>query len=186
MSDRNDTIRWHAHARVDKYDLAQIEACRVSLGLDREPNGPELLAFCAPRESIEADGNLLTTAGLAKITGLIIAAGGQGWDATHARIGVGDTATAATIADTDLGAASGSTHRQFDLVDTITRSNGVITAVATFGTSVANFHWQEWCIDNGTGAGTTVTATMMNHKITDLGTKTSAATWVFTVTVTLS
>ena len=30
-----------------------------------------------------------------------------------------------------------------------------------------------------------MTAAMMNHKITDLGTKTSAASWVFTITITI-
>jgi hypothetical protein len=71
-------------------------------------------------------------------------------------------------------------------------SSGVMTVVATFGTSVGNFHWQEWGIDGGTANGTTVTADgnttpgLVNHKITDLGTKTSAASWVFTVTITIT
>ena len=66
------------------------------------------------------------------------------------------------------------------------------TFVATFGTTVGNFHWQEWGIDGGTADGTAVTSEgnttpgLVNHKIADLGTKTSAASWVFTVTITLS
>jgi len=190
-------------AEVAKFDLDQLAAAaayhdlqyprRDALGRRyREPTGTELLEWAAAvgasYETVESDGNLLTTAGLARITSLITAGGGQAWDTTRTRIGVGDTATAANVADTDLGAAAGSTHRQFQTADnsTPTTSNGVITVRATHGTSVSNFHWQEWCIDNGTANGTTVTATMMNHKITDLGTKTSAASWVFTVTVTLA
>ena len=185
---QRDAIRWHAFAHVDKYDAGLVAHVKDRLGLDREPFGDELAQFGAPYEVVEADGNLLTTAGLARITSLIIAGGGQAWDNTHSRIGVGDSNTAATIADTDLGAAAGSSHRYFTVSDATypQQSNGVITEKATFTTGNGNFHWQEWCIDNGTASGTTVTAAMMNHKITDLGTKTSAASWAFTVTITLS
>jgi len=64
--------------------------------------------------------------------------------------------------------------------------------VATFGTGVGNYHWQEWGVDGGTASGTTVTSEgnttpgLINHKVTDLGTKTSAASWVFTVTITIT
>lgn len=194
---RTDAITWHAHARVDKFTLAQIDACRTALGLDREPTGAELLAFCEPADSIEADGNLLTRLGLARIGNLLIGtASTQALDATHCRIGVGDSNTAAATTDTDLGGAAGATHRQFQLVDSRSvgsgANSGVYTIVATFGTSVGNFHWQEWGLDGGTANGTTVTADtnttpgLVNHKITDLGTKTSAASWVFTITITLA
>lgn len=195
---RNDTIHWHAHARVDKYDLEQIEACRASLGLDREPNGPELLAFCKARDFIESDGNLLTRQGRKRlIDRLVGTSSNQALDATHLRIGVGNSSTAAVDTDTDLGAAAGSSNRQFQLADSAATvgsgaSSGVMTVVATFGTGVGNFAWAEWGIDGGTGSGTTVTADtnttpgLVNHKVTSLGTKTSAASWVFTVTITIT
>ena len=66
--------------------------------------------------------------------------------------------------------------------------------VSTFGTGVGNFAWNEWGLDGGTASGTTVTADtnttpgLFNHRIpgSSLGTKTSAASWVFTVTVTIT
>lgn len=181
------------HARVDKFDLDAIHAAaHFHELLYREPDGAELLAWAKAAgytpDVAESDGNLLTTAGLARITSLIVGGGGTAWAAATCRIGTGDDATAAAVGNTDLTAAAGSTHRQFQLADnsTPTTSNGVITVRATFGTGVGNYHWQEWGIDQGTGAGTTVVATLMNHKVTDLGTKTSAASWVFTVTVTLA
>ena len=77
-----------------------------------------------------------------------------------------------------------------------TQSNGVITCVCTFGSTNANFAWQEWCFAFGGGgtitAGTHLSAvtstapTMMNHKVQSLGTKSSGAAWVLTATVTLS
>lgn len=195
----SESARWRAHARVDKYDADQVRQCRADLGLHREPTGPELLAWAPANDFVEADGNLLTRLGLARLGNLFIGATGaasQALNASHCRIGVGDTATAAATTDTDLGAASGSTHRQYKLVDSITQgtgaSSGVTTIVATFATSQANFPWAEWGIDGGTGDGTTVTSEtastpgLCNHKITSLGTKTSSATWVFTCTITVS
>jgi len=184
-----EPLRWTINAHVDKFDQAAVDAVKEKLGLGfREPTGDELLEWASAYESLDVPGNLLTTAGLNRITSLIIAGGGQAWDATHTRIGVGDSSTAANVADTDLGAAAGSSHRQFVVADSTypQQSNGVITIRATFTTGLANFAWAEWCIDNGTGNGTTVTAAMCNHKITALGTKTSAASWVFTITITLS
>jgi hypothetical protein len=124
-------------------------------------------------------------------------ASNQALDATHARIGTGNSATAAVDTDTDLNAAAGSGNRQFQLVDSAPTvgsgaSSGVVTMVATFGTGVGNYAWQEWGIDGGTASGTTVTSEgnttpgLCNHKVTSLGTKTSAASWVFTITITIT
>ncbi len=66
------------------------------------------------------------------------------------------------------------------------QANGVITARAVFATGEANFAWAEWGIDQGTTVSTTVVAAFLNHKITSLGTKTSASAWTFTCTVTIS
>lgn len=186
-------VGYHVVAHVDKFDRHQLAAAAKWHGIRyREPNGDELLAWATANhidvESVEVEGNLLTTAGLTRITSLITGAGGTAYNAANTRIGVGDDATAAAIGNTDLTAIAGSTHRQFALADnsTPTTSAGVITIRATFGTSLANFHWQEWGVDNGTANGTTVTAPLLNHKVTDLGTKTSASSWVFTITITFS
>ena len=195
---RRESVHWQAHARVDTFNLEQIEACRVALGLDREPIGRELLAFCQPMCTVTSVGNLMTRQGKKRLMDRFVSTAAiQVLDATHCRIGVGDSNTAAADTDTDLGAASGSAHRQFQLVDTAPTSgsganSGVLTVVATFGTSVANFHWLEWGIDGGSASGTTVTTEgnttpgLINHKVVDLGSKTSAQSSVFTVTITVS
>jgi hypothetical protein len=175
--DRKESIKWIANARVDKYDGPDADA--------------RALTGDAPDDSIEVLGNLLTTAGLTRMTALLTGAAGTALTNTTARIGVGDAATAATVADTDLGAVAGSTHRQFEIMAATypTVAAGVITFRAVFTTGEANFHWQEWGIDIGAAtvaAGTTVGACLLNHKVTDLGTKTSASAWTFTVTVTLA
>lgn len=199
VSTRADSISWSAHAHVDKYTIDQVRDCQRALGLDREPIGAELLAFCTPDSMVDSEGNALTQQGLIRINNLIIGtASWQALDATHCRIGVGDSSTANSggppITNTTLVAAS---NFYFKLVDSrtvgATSAGGTVTYVATFGTSVANFAWQEWGIDGGTASaadhGTSDTATtpgIINRKVTSLGTKTSSATFVFTSTITVS
>ena len=56
----------------------------------------------------------------------------------------------------------------------------VLVFKSTFGTSAANFPWYEWGIANASSSGR-----MLNRKVTPLGTKTSAASWAFTVGIGL-
>jgi hypothetical protein len=172
----SDAARWHVYGLVAKYNGPESDA-RAAAGLP-------------PDDYAESFGNLVTSAGLTRMTSLITAAGGQGLTNTSGRIGVGDSATGANVADTDLGAAAGSTHRQFEVMSATypQTSLGVITARSLFTAGEANFVWNEWGIDIGTptvSAGTTVAATLLNHKITALGTKTAASSWTFTVTITI-
>lgn len=185
-----DSIKWTSHARVDKWSGDQVAEVVARTGVSN-PSGDLLASYMAPEEVAEAHGNLLTTAGLTRLTSLLVAGGGQALTNTATRLGVGDSTTAATVADTDLGAAAGSTHRFFMTMDATypSVSAGVLTAKATFGTADGNFAWQEWGLDIGTPtvtSGTTVNATFFNHKIASLGTKASPAVWALTVTVTIA
>lgn len=203
--DRVD-VRWHAHARIDLFDAESVEAAREWHGLDREPISLELQEWAlatrgstAGDETVESDGNLLTRLGLARIGNLLIGATGaasQALNATHCRIGVGNSSTAAATTDTDLAAASGSGNRQFKLVDSVAQgtgaNSGVTTVIATFASGQANFAWAEWGIDGGTADGTTVTSEtastpgLINRKVASLLTKTSSVVAVFTVTITIA
>jgi hypothetical protein len=199
LLEQRDGARWKIAARVEKFDLDAVARARRFFGLAdwEEPSGAQLLALAEPYETVVEEGNLLTRLGLKRLMDRLAGtASNQALDATHCRIGVGDGTTSAAATDTDLSAASGSSHRQFKLVDSVTvgsgASSGVVTIVATFSTSIANFDWNEWGIDGGTSDGTTVTSEgnttpgLCNHKVTTLGTKTSSATWVFTVTITIT
>lgn len=140
----------------------------------------------APYEIVTSLHNLLVNAGIARLEDLLIGAGGQAYDATHARLGVGNDTTAAAASQTDLQAAAGSGNRQWKLVSTApTRSGQTLTFVAAFQTGEANFVWNEFAIDVGTADGTTVVTPMLNRKVSSLGTKTSGV-WTLTVTVTIS
>lgn len=195
---RRDSWSVNVHAVIDKFTVEQVEACKAALGLDREPTGSELKAFCAPADRAESFDNLLTRQGKKRlIDRLVGTASNQALDTTHMRIGVGNSTTAAADTQTDLQAAAGAGNRQFALVDSAPTvgtgaDSGKVTAVATFPTGEANFAWEEWGIDGGTADGTTVTTEgnttpgLINRKVASLGTKTSAASWVFTVTITIS
>lgn len=95
-------------------------------------------------------------------------------------LGVGDSSTAFNVAQTDLVAA---TNKIRKLATTVSESAGVITAVASYGTSEANFEWFEWASFNSASGGT-----MYNRKVESpsLGTKTSSQVWTLTVSLTHS
>ena len=133
--------------------------------------------------------NLLTTAGIGRITTLINAGTGNLIASTTARVGAGDGAGSAAIGDTDLSASAGSTHRWFQTC-TVTTPSNVWTFAATFAAADGNFAWNEWGIDIGTAtvsSGNTVNAVLLNHKTSIAqGTKASPQVWTATATITLS
>lgn len=185
-----DFITWSPVALVEKWDADQLAFVQRRTGI-LAPSGDVLAAHVAPYEVVEAAGNLLTTAGLNRLTSLMTAAGGQAATATSARLGVGNSTTAAAVGQTDLQAAAGAANRQFKVMDATypTQANGVLTLKSTFPTTEANFAWDEWCVDIGTPTvvdGTTVAALMLNRRVQALGTKTSAGTWALTATITIS
>lgn len=205
----HDTVEWGVLARVEKFDASDLQqyrrrgkfektACRVDENGLFVPRSEIVKAGIKPYEVVESVGNLLTTAGVTRVWNLFgNLSATQAFDNTHARIGTGNTANAAgseAAGDTDLAATAGSANRWFNLVDAGVGVGGPIVTtnqlkyVSTFATGNGNYAWNEWGIDNGTASGNTVTAPLLNHKIVSggLGTKTSSASWAFTVTVTLS
>lgn len=187
---RRDGIDWHAHALVEKYNEPIVRELTEYLGY--EPNSADYARLgIKPDDTAEADRNLLTTAGLNRITNLIIGGGGTAFTNTTGRTGVGNSTTAAAVGQTDLQASSGSSNRWFQVADSSypQQANGVLTMKSTFASADGNFAWEEWCWDIGTAtvsSGATVSANMLNRKVASLGTKASGASWVFTTTVTLS
>jgi hypothetical protein len=187
--DGRDSIRWRPHVRVDKYSEDAVARTARLAGV-LVPSSHVLERFARPFEVVEADGNLLTTAGLNRITSLIIAAGGQGATNTATRLGVGNSAAAEAVGQTDLQASAGSTNRWFQTMDATypQQANGVLTFKSTFATGDGNFVWAEWCVDIGAPtvtSGNTVNANMLNRKVQALGTK-AVGSWVLTATITLS
>lgn len=108
----------------------------------------------------------------------------------NAGIGAGDSAAAVAVAQVDLQALTGATHRYINALDGTfpTVSNGLLTFRATFATGNGNFAWAEVVFTNNTAnLGTTNNLTrILNRFLTSPGTKTSAQSWQVTGTMTLS
>ncbi len=191
--------RSHTRWLIERYDQGATSWASQRLG--GEPIGspgflqPSIFDFrrlgVTPYDTSEVLGNLITNGGWGRLLTLAIGGGGTAYDATHTRIGVGTGTAGASGNDTSLG-GTGSVGAQYNLVSGAgTATNGTGTSgtgsatlafAATFGTGDANFHWQEFCVDQGTASGTAAVATLLNHKISDQGTKVSGQTWTATVT----
>lgn len=175
--------------RIDRWDAEQTAWVRQRVGLVA-PQGDDFARLgVRPYKVSEHLGNVITTAGWTRVLNLAIASGGlQAFDSTHTRIGVGTgTTPAENAADTDLiGVVT--TNRYWKLVDSRSVSTNVLTIVATFGSAVANFAWNEFGIDQGTADGTgAVVAPFLNHKVgISQGTKSAGQTWTATAALTFT
>lgn len=98
----------------------------------------------------------------------------------NAYLGVGDSTTTFAATQTDLQASTNKLRKAMDATYP-TRSSGTLTFRSTYGTSEANFAWQEWGVFNATSSGT-----MHGRKVESLGTKTSAQQWQLTATITVA
>lgn len=131
-----------------------------------------------PDEVVEFEGNVLANAGITAMLNLLIGAGGSAFSvASGGSLGVGNSSTAAAATQTDL--QGGSKERVAFAAPS--QATQVVTFVSTFGSSNGNFAWEEFGIFNAASGGT-----MLSRKVSALGTKASGATWVLTVTLTIS
>ena len=136
--------------------------------------GPEV----TPDEVIEWDGNLMMNAGINVMLDLLIGAAGTDFDNTNGYLGVGNSSTAPAATQTDLIGTS-TARVILDALASIALET--LTFVATFGSAVGNFAWEEVGIFNAASGGT-----MLTRSVSSLGTKASGATWVLTITLTIS
>lgn len=150
----NERGRWYTEAWVEKYD-----------------DDGNLI------EVVRAEGNILVNTGIALLEDLLIGAGGTVFSNANARLGVGDSNTAASASQTDL---IGTNTRKAMEATFPSRSAQTITFKSSFGSGDANHDWKEWGIFNAASSGT-----MLNRKVQDFGTK-SGGTWVLTATVIIS
>jgi hypothetical protein len=170
----HEPVQWHAHVRLEKYDGDVTQ---------EQINDPDY----EPAEVVEKDGNLLVIGGASALWQRLIGTGVTAFDNANAHLGVGDSSTAAADTQTDLQAASNKLRKAMDATypqhtdSTGTAGSKTITYRSTFGTSDANFAWQEWALFNAASTGR-----MLNRKVESLGTKTSSATWTLTISLSLA
>lgn len=155
-----ERIRWQPQWTIHKY------------------RGEPLLENLYAVEQI--DGNLLLNEGITALLTLLIGGAETAFSNANARLGVGDSTTAAAAAQTDLQAAVNKTYKAMDATYPQV-AGSVVTFKATFGTADANYAWEEFVVDNGAVALKT-----LNRKVEVHGTKAAGDTWVLTLTVTVS
>lgn len=161
--------QWMMRFRLEKFDA----------DIDHAPDPETFRAEHEPVEVITGEQNLLLNEGITRLLNLLIGVTTNPYNNANARIGVGNSTTAAAASQTALQGAS----TLFKAMDATYPqvSAQTVTFKATFGGTDANFAWEEFSIDNGTTPNEN-----LNRKVQALGTKASGATWVLTVTITVS
>lgn len=191
----SDRQLWRCHTKVERYEG----------DIDYEVQGPGLLIpraantgrLIKPYDVTDIEGNLLVIGGASvqwqTLIGNGTATAAQAltyYNNGNARIAVGDSTTAAADTQTNVQAATNKLANAMDATyplhtdTTGTAGSKSIVFRATFATADANFAWQEWAILNGALGG--ANTRMLNRKVESLGTKTSSATWVLTITLSLA
>lgn len=96
----------------------------------------------------------------------------------NAYLGVGDSAVAFNVAQTDLQGA----QQELKPMDASypLRLGASISFRAQFDTADANFAWNEWGVFNALQDGI-----MLNRRVESLGTKDNTQTWQLTVNLTV-
>lgn len=171
-----DLARWKPKWRIQKFKDPTGE---IGEALKKGADVNKFLdALIEP--VLEFDGNLLLNEGINAMWTLICGGSETAFNNANARIGVGNSNTAADPVQTAL--LGGSTA--FKAMDGAYPTYGTsqkATFRSTFGSSDGNFAWEEITVDNGSSANKN-----MNRKVQSMGTKASGTTWVATLEITLS
>lgn len=130
-------------------------------------------------EVIELAPNLFLTAGISEVLKLAVGGTATAFNATNARLCVGDSSTDAAAGQTDLQAATNKFRQLVDDAPSVV--NNTVTFVATFAAANANFAWNEVGVANHASAGQ-----MWSRTVQALGTKASPAVWVLTWALSIS
>ena len=131
-----------------------------------------------PYEVIEGEENCLLNSGINEIWDLVTGASANHYDNNNDQIGVGDSNTAANATQTDLQAATNKTYKGMES-GYPTSTSQKVTFKASFGSTEANYAWEEWVVKHSTSA------ICLNRKVESLGTK-STGTWTLEVQISLS
>lgn len=109
----------------------------------------------------------------------------ENYSTANAQVIVGDSTGAFGSSQNDMGSSGANRGNSSMDAGYPTIATNVLTFRSTFATGAANFAWQEWGIKNSTSSSTSV-GTLLNRALSALGTKTSAQSWQFTGTVTVT
>jgi hypothetical protein len=181
MEKSNDKIGWKAKWQITKFhDPTGTIAEEMQTGLPLET---ALNLYGEDFVCIEKfDSNLALNEGLGELIDLICGLGTPTkWDNSNARLGVGDSNTTAVATQTGLQASTNKTYKTMD--STYPQRNGqTVEWRATFGSSDANYAWEEYTVVNAADDS----GKNLNRKTASKGTKASGETWTLSLQITFS
>ncbi len=131
-----------------------------------------------------AKGNVCLNSGIQGFEKLIagLSSPPTAWNNASAYLGVGDSSTGATAAQTDLQGATNVAYVGMQ-GGYPSQASQTVSWQASFGSAVANYAWNEFVISNASSKGSGV---CLNRLVSSQGTKTSGQTWVLTLQITWS
>jgi len=180
MQNINEKISWKAQWRISKFrDPDNMIATMLQQGAKIEDVARQFPEAFLGEERFE--GNIALNEGLqALINDICGLATITKWDNANARLGVGDSNAAESATQTGLQG----TNKTFKAMDTgyPTRTNQTAEWRATFGSTDANYSWQEFTVVNAADD----TGQNLNRKVADKGTKSSGETWTLSLQITFS
>lgn len=181
MEKSTDKIGWIAKWRIDKFhDPTGQIAKEMQTGLTfKEALNHYGEAFICTEKF---DANLALNEGLQELIDLICGLGTPTkWDSSNARLGVGDSNATAQASQTGLQAATNKTYKAMD-ASYPARTNQTVEWRATFGSSDANYAWEEYTVVNAADDS----GKNLNRKVASKGTKVSGESWTLSLQITFS
>lgn len=176
-----DKIGWNANWHIDKFrDSTGDISKALQAGLSTTEALDRFAADFIATE--EFPFNLALNEGLGELIDLICGLGSPTkWDYTNARLGVGDSNTAADATQTGLQASTNKAYKAMD-ASWPQRTNQTAEWRATFGASEANFAWEEYTVVNAADD----TGKNLNRKTASKGTKEANETWTLSLQITFA
>ena len=134
-----------------------------------------------PYQISEFDGNLLLNEGITALQNLLIGAAETAFNNAGSYLGVGDSSTAESAAQTGLQAVTNKLYKGMEATYPQISSQ-TTTWRAVFGSSEANFDWNEFTVASGNSDA----ADNLNRKVSAQGAKASGQTWTLDLAITWS
>jgi hypothetical protein len=177
----SEKYHWRTRVQVHKY-AGQVDYAAIARGA------------VLPYEVLDTTGNLCLRGGASvmweclKGSGSTASTAAKKYFNTTAAIGVGNSTAAAAATQVALQGGSQVYKALTGGYPTHTTGSTAATVAdivyrSTYGAAEGNFAWQEWALAN---KASTTQRRLLNRKVQSLGTKTSAASWTFTVTLSLA
>ncbi|MCD6446487.1 hypothetical protein J7L49_06870 [Candidatus Bathyarchaeota archaeon] len=177
----NDRIGWKAAWRINKFkDPGGVIAELLRGGAKISDIAKQFPEAFLGEERFE--GNIALNEGLQLLIDIItgVDTSSNKWDSSNAHVGVGDGTTAEDASQTGLQGS----NKAFVGMDTgyPSRTGQTVEFRGTFDGDTANFDWQEFTVVNGSDDS----ATCLNRKVADKGSKASGETWTLSLKITFS